>query len=1648
MSSLVQLNPSGEMEAKIIELKNIMQTRRGFNKSKAKLTNTFGGSKNHRYMFNRSNSNFGITDKFNKQTHSIKKGNYSMWNAPNNNKHPDILKLLREIMHLKDPDFRYSTIQINAPVLVNRNFESNTVSQWHKDTGNMRNAQSYGFSFGDFECNSEPTTGAVGDLWTRDEDGNITVIDYHNKPTKFDAQKVEHRTNPNIEGKRWAVLYFTSEHAIEIDVVINYEYLILKDTTQQEPQYLQWLNDVPNLSQQHRDYIRANEDEFKRVYETRQLKLQEDKYQIKTDKKFVIWKKLNLFVINLERCPEKRNHMNKNLKQEGFTNYAFFEAVDGLKLVEDPAYTYDYKDTKLINQKVFRSGFNTEGHYDCIGPTGNAGHSWKKTPVVLGEIGCVMSHFDIWKHAWDNDFSNVMVMEDDVNFDHDFFDFDCFQIPHDVELIQLGWEGKGSKNGPNLNKLYYKNVEQSNPFGHFIEYDKDHSIVLNHCYIIPNRDALKKLIDLYKPYYPGSMDEPATKLQNHAFDIVMDKIVYPQLNMCLLKDAIKQKRKQGIFRSDIRGSHIKNHQFESKEQVNDDETKGDDNNNNIEVAMPKKLPSGDSLVTAMDDPPWDSEPTEYIYIGFLVKDGNMKGGWRSMTAHLYHCLKYYYDEKIINIKPIVVRTHGSLKTGLIGKNKTDFGYGITSERMSIHDLARKKNVLLMAVGKNGSEKKGGKGYSDLELFKGHSIVVHDINEVTRYVNAKNNRNYLKDMKVIVLGQHLKEVLLKNYGITSKLIKQPFYQFPTYNVEKTNLISTARVDGRKNHNIILEANHVASEHLLVDNTPGEEHLYRAGDGLIRIRSALAPKAKMQTISKYTEDQKKQFKACYEGGFDMSFEATAKTYADALALVDMSMFKAKQGDGGRTQYTFLEAIHCDCMLILHDTWLKYPGPFTKGVNCQTIANAEELASLSCKLAYDLKKVYYDVEDGKLVPYSYEPNEVKEFGKENEPNLLNFVYDHYVSNAKKILPQHDNGHVWMNNILKSYHEFYSKAVEKELPEPEVAVQSKLPFIKDLFNAKPIVEPHFHGWLGHGNKKFLKQCVEDTSIKVIVELGSWYGKSAQYMMKTATHDLTLICVDIWSAQDIESGNQVIKNEKFGDMVREHPLYQNFISNLWDYADKVIPIKDTTINGLKLIHEKGIEPDVIYIDANHTYNDVKAEITLSRQLFPFAIICGDDWNWSGVERAVKEMAETLQVDFNRDQNFWMLETRVNTEEVVEEELPESEVAVKEELPESEVAVEEELPTGGDEIIADIYGIQDPRCASNDMWGTPPEFKTEHGYDKTWFDPCPYPPAEWDATEVDWFKFKDCKKNGNKFFVNPPYKKQFRIPFFKKIVETFKEAKEKNLDIKIHCLIPSDFPTYMKPYMEESTGYKGLHGRPHFTNLLTGVVAGSMRTDSMLVFYEHTKVLKPINHTNDDIVIVNKDEEEDDHEVEFDPTKCYVGGLGSVKLSKKKPDFDYQHYQELRGLKKKKSEIKPEVKLVNVKNDSLPVDLKKLRLEREQRRGVPSYKRSEMANDNNNNNRIMKYDDIGKKIKKKKKTSWRSLGKGESLKGNVVEADPIIGQKILWKGDDGEDWLGKIVSYTRRKYEIKFDDFEDDGNKLVSKSAAQQLIQFYKDKYK
>jgi len=57
-----------------------------------------------------------------------------------------------------------------------------------------------------------------------------------------------------------------------------------------------------------------------------------------------------------------------------------------------------------------------------------------------------------------------------------------------------------------------------------------------------------------------------------------------------------------------------------------------------------------------------------------------------------------------------------------------------------------------------------------------------------------------------------------------------------------------------------------------------------------------------------------------------------------MIDMSIIK---GDGGGTQYTFLEAIHQDTVLILHLDWINAGTTFKSGYNCIGVSTPEELA-----------------------------------------------------------------------------------------------------------------------------------------------------------------------------------------------------------------------------------------------------------------------------------------------------------------------------------------------------------------------------------------------------------------------------------------------------------------------------------------------------------------------------------------------------------------------------------------------------------------------------------------------------------------------------------------------------------------------------------
>ena len=89
-------------------------------------------------------------------------------------------------------------------------------------------------------------------------------------------------------------------------------------------------------------------------------------------------------------------------------------------------------------------------------------------------------------------------------------------------------------------------------------------------------------------------------------------------------------------------------------------------------------------------------------------------------------------------------------------------------------------------------------------------------------------------------------------------------------------------------------------------------------------------------RFDSSLKKQ--AFYKGAFGFKREDIANVYDGACALVDMSIIA---GDGGGTQYTFLEAIDFGADCILASDW--YAGPRSEmkpGVHYHQVGNVKEL------------------------------------------------------------------------------------------------------------------------------------------------------------------------------------------------------------------------------------------------------------------------------------------------------------------------------------------------------------------------------------------------------------------------------------------------------------------------------------------------------------------------------------------------------------------------------------------------------------------------------------------------------------------------------------------------------------------------------------
>ena len=133
-------------------------------------------------------------------------------------------------------------------------------------------------------------------------------------------------------------------------------------------------------------------------------------------------------------------------------------------------------------------------------------------------------------------------------------------------------------------------------------------------------------------------------------------------------------------------------------------------------------------------------------------------------------------------------------------------------------------------------------------------------------------------------------------------------------------------------------------------------------------------------------------------------------------------------------------------------------------------------------------------------------------------------------------------------------------------------------------------------------------------VEIGAWLGKSTAFMaveiLNSGKH-IRFDVVDTWRGSDDEL-------ETSHSLAKEKDIFQVFTDNLQPLADKINPVRATSVEAAKLYNDRSL--DFIFIDANHSYEFVKADIgAWLPKLKKGGYIGGHDYDWAGVKKAVDE---------------------------------------------------------------------------------------------------------------------------------------------------------------------------------------------------------------------------------------------------------------------------------------------------------------------------------------------------------------------------------------------------------------------------------------------
>ena len=319
------------------------------------------------------------------------------------------------------------------------------------------------------------------------------------------------------------------------------------------------------------------------------------------------------------------------------------------------------------------------------------------------------------------------------------------------------------------------------------------------------------------------------------------------------------------------------------------------------------------------------------------------GGWVSFTSHL---------SKVANAKGIYRFSKRS------EKRTRPYGYDCSYQNTTVADFIETLKastlppvVIITAVDRHYYESIQNL-VDSLNTFTTATtpiplkvgIVIHDPTEVAGkkaqvFVNLLET--YRSNINLLTIRPRVYTHLKKQYNLESTLCYHPFHLFtttttlsPTPDTPNHRAVSIARIDHDKHTDIIVQANKMLPSHLRVA-------LYGAINGFYAYK-------RLHTYDTMKRDDPD---SNYHGTFAKDWQKVTDIVNPYSYVVDLSIIK---GDGGHTQYTFLEAIYLGKVLILHHSWISGPDSiWIENENCLAVSTPEQLVQ---KLTHPLSTEAY--------------------------------------------------------------------------------------------------------------------------------------------------------------------------------------------------------------------------------------------------------------------------------------------------------------------------------------------------------------------------------------------------------------------------------------------------------------------------------------------------------------------------------------------------------------------------------------------------------------------------------------------------------------------------------------------------------------------